>query len=173
MEHKAFTQKADGRVNEIRSVAGVFIVASAQDGIPTEIEQFQAVWDTGATNTVVTSTVIERIGSRPITYVPVGTAGGEVKNAPVHLLNIVLPNNVIIPNIQVTELKDLNSCDILVGMDIISSGDFAITHPSGRAVFSFRMPSSRPIDFVPESNLHNLKLARGPRRASTKKKKKK
>lgn len=159
MEHRAFTRKTDGIVNEIRSPAGIFLVPTGQEIIPTDIEQFNAVWDTGATNTAVASSVVAKLGSKPITFAPVGTGGGEV-NAPVHLLNIMLPNNVIVPNIAVTELKDLRSCDILIGMDIIARGDFAITHVGGKACFSFRMPSHRQIDFVPESNLHNIKLKR-------------
>lgn len=157
MEHRAFTRRANGAVNEIRTPAGIFHVATSQQVIPDEIEQFDAVWDTGATNTAIASTVVQKLGLQPITFVPVGTGGGQVI-APVHLINIVLPNNVIVPNIQVTELQDLNSCDVLIGMDIIAQGDFAITHAGGKACFSFRMPSAREVDFVPESNKFNLKL---------------
>ncbi len=153
-EHRAFTRRADGTLNEIRTPAGIFLVSTGQNIIPTDIEQFEAIWDTGATNTAIASTVVQKLGSSPISFVPVGTGGGQVI-APVHLINIVLPNNVIVPNIQVTELTDLNSCDVLIGMDIITQGDFALTHVSGKACFSFRTPSSRQIDFVPESNQHN------------------
>lgn len=172
MEHRAFTNKATGRVSEISTPAGVFLVSTGETGVPNQIEQFTAVWDTGATNTAIASTVVDKMKSVPITFTPVGTGGGVV-NAPVHLINIVLPNNVIIPNISVTELKDLHSCDILIGMDIISGGDFAITHPDGKACFSFRMPSHRSVDFVPESNAHNLKMQRTSKKAGQPKKAKK
>jgi hypothetical protein len=168
MEHRAFTHKANGRVNEIRTPAGIFPVATGQTVIPQNIDLFDAVWDTGATNTAIASTVAQKLNLKPITFAPVGTGGGQVI-APVHLVNIVLPNNVIVPNIQVTELKDLNSCDVLVGMDIISRGDFALTHVNGRACFSFRMPSSKEIDFVPESDKHNLKLRLGFKSGTSKK----
>jgi hypothetical protein len=138
----------------------VFSVATGQLVIPKNIEQFTAIWDTGATNTAIASTVAQKLGLIPITFAPVGTGGGQV-NAPVHLVNIILPNNVLVPNVQVTELKDLNSCDLLIGMDIISTGDFALTHVNGKACFSFRTPSFKRIDFVPESNHHNLRLKSG------------
>ena len=160
MEHRAFTSKFGGRIREIKTHAGIFPVATGDQVIPEEIEQLEALWDTGATNTAVSSSAISKVGSTPITFAQVATGGGPV-TAPVHLINIVLPNNVIIPNIQVTELKDLNNCDILIGMDIIGGGDFAITHVSGEACFSFRMPSTKQIDFVPESNDHNFKLKYG------------
>ena len=43
--------------------------------------------------------------------------------------------------------------DVLIGMDIISRGDFAITHPGGRTKFSFRVPSQADIDFVEEDRV--------------------
>lgn len=176
MEHKAFTSRAQGRLNVIKTPAGVFAVATGQSVVPKTIEQFDALWDTGATNTAISSKVAKKLGLKPITFAPVGTGGGVV-NAPVHLVNIALPNNVIVTNVQVTELKELNSCDILIGMDIITQGDFAITHVGGKYCFSFRTPSHRPIDFIPESNLHNMKLKRTngkatkPKAKSKKKKK--
>jgi preprotein translocase subunit SecA len=37
---------------------------------------------------------------------------------------------------------------MLIGMDIIARGDFAVTNYDGKTVFSFRMPSVEQIDFV-------------------------
>ena len=177
MEQRAFTRKADGLVREIKTEAGIFAVASSEVVIPKNIVSFQAIWDTGATNTAIASSVVQKLELKPITFAKVGTGGGEV-NAPVYLVNIVLPNNVIVQNVQVTELKDLNNCDALIGMDVISQGDFAITHLDGKACFTFRMPPFTHIDFVPESNDHNFKLKYGfsrikQNRKSKKKRKKK
>ena len=36
---------------------------------------------------------------------------------------------------------------MLIGMDIITLGDFAITNLNGQTVMSFRLPSSGRIDF--------------------------
>lgn len=36
--------------------------------------------------------------------------------------------------------------DMLVGMDIICSGDFAITNHGGNTTFSYRVPSSKEIE---------------------------
>ncbi len=157
MEQKAFTIKADGRVHEIRTKAGLFQIATDEQVLPSSIESFEAIWDTGASRSAIASSVVSKLNMAPISFAQVSTAGGIVK-APVYILNVVLPNNVIISNLQVTELKDLNSCDMLLGMDVISQGDFAVTHFEGKACFSFRMPSSRPIDFVPESNQYNIRL---------------
>lgn len=141
-------------MREITTDVGLFIVANSDQVIPNKIEVFSAIWDTGATNTAIASSVVKRMGIQPITFTQVGTGGGPVI-APVYLINIVLPDNFLVPNIRVTELKDLNNCDVLVGMDIISLGDFAITNLDGKTCFSFRIPSLEEIDLVPSAINHN------------------
>ena len=42
----------------------------------------------------------------------------------------------------------LEGCDLLIGMDIINLGDFAITNKDGVTMLSFIMPSLNHIDFV-------------------------
>ena len=75
--------------------------------------------------------------------------------ADVFLVNIVLPNKVGFPELTVTAGK-LYGADVLIGMDIIGKGDFAVTHPNGNTKFSFRMPSQADIDFVKEGRLDKL-----------------
>jgi uncharacterized protein YchJ len=48
--------------------------------------------------------------------------------------------------------------DVLIGMDILGLGDFAVTHHQGKTTFSFRVPSRHEIDFVAEEKT-NLKAA--------------
>lgn len=36
---------------------------------------------------------------------------------------------------------------VLIGMDLITLGDFAVTNKNGQTCFSFRYPSSEWIDF--------------------------
>jgi hypothetical protein len=37
--------------------------------------------------------------------------------------------------------------DVLIGMDIISLGDFAISNFDGKTQFSFRIPSQRHVEY--------------------------
>jgi hypothetical protein len=39
---------------------------------------------------------------------------------------------------------------MLIGMDVINYGDFAISNYNGKTTFSFRMPSLMKIDFCKE-----------------------
>ena len=38
--------------------------------------------------------------------------------------------------------------DVLIGMDIINLGDFAVSNVEGSTCFTFRMPSLEEFDFV-------------------------
>jgi hypothetical protein len=46
----------------------------------------------------------------------------------------------------------LSGMDVLIGMDIISKGDFAVTTSLGETLFSFQIPSIYVIDFAKDSN---------------------
>ena len=49
---------------------------------------------------------------------------------------------------RVTEGALVGNVEVLIGMDIIGQGDFAISNKNRKTVFSFRMPSQERIDFV-------------------------
>ena len=98
-------------------------------------------------------------------------------------VNIALPNQTMFSNMRVAK-GELAGADILIGMDVISQGDFAVTNVGGKSKFSFRVPSSIHIDFVEEHNKkakvpqfeHGAKQGARPKRAKpvqNKKKKKK
>lgn len=112
-------------------------------------KEFVAIWDTGATNTVVSPKIVKECGLKPIGVVKVHTAGGEILS-PVYLASIFLPNHVFFPQLRVTEGTILDA-DVLIGMDIITRGDFAITNSGGRTTFSYRWPSVERIDFVEQA----------------------
>lgn len=142
----AFTSSYPGLsrelVNEVR-ICEAFDPSSPPNDT---LQAFEAVWDTGATNSLITSDVVSRCNLKPsgraIAHTPQGSH--EVDT---YLVGIVLPNNVAVPTIRVSE-GILSEHDVLIGMDIIARGDFAVTNKDGKTVFSFRMPSLERIDFV-------------------------
>ena len=118
-------------------------------------EQFQAIWDTGATGSAITQEVVDRLQVKPIGMAQVGHANGHT-NAEVYLINVKLPNEVAFVGIRATKLK-LTDTDMLIGMDVITMGDFAITNVSGKTAYSFRVPSIECIDYVEQANLVSKK----------------
>ena len=118
-------------------------------------KKFVAIWDTGATGTVINQKVINECGLKPIGIAEVSTAN-EKRLSSVYLVSIFLPNRVSFPQLRVTE-GTISEADVLIGMDIITRGDFAVTNSDGRTTFSYRWPSAERIDFVEES-----RKAKGP-----------
>ena len=134
-------------------VCEAFDPQSGLDHPPTD--QYIGIWDTGATGSAITKKVVTDLKLQSIDSVPVGTAKG-IRPSDVYLVNILLPSNVGFKALRVTE-ADLADADVLIGMDIICLGDFAITHEeegNGVLVMSYRTPpnTSRTIDFVKEIN---------------------
>ncbi len=72
---------------------------------------------------------------------------GSAYDAETYLVSILLPNEVWFPQVRVSKAPLIGD-DVLIGMDIIGSGDFAVTNRDGRTVFTFRVPSVERIDFV-------------------------
>ena len=107
--------------------------------------QYMAIWDTGATGSVVTSKVVSDCGLKPIGMATVHGIGGQ-QQSNTYLVNVLLRNNAIVQGVRVTEGKIGAQFDVLFGMDIIGMGDFAVTHKDGKTVFSFRIPSVERID---------------------------
>ena len=110
---------------------------------------FTAIWDTGATHSVISQNVVDKCGLIAVGLTDVHHAQGKTERVPWFLVNIRLPNRVGIPGLPVI-LGDFPGGDVLVGMDIIGQGDFAVTSPGGRTKFSYRIPSLADIDFVQE-----------------------
>lgn len=114
---------------------------------PKECKKYIAIWDTGATNTVITEKVVRECGLQPIGVTQVNTADG-VHKSNVYLVSVWLPNKVNYSIVRVTEGTLLGTMDVLIGMDIICTGDFAVTNLDRKTNFSFRYPSIECIDFV-------------------------
>jgi len=58
-------------------------------------------------------------------------------------------NRVAIPSVRVTKGQLAGGgVDVLIGMDVITIGDFSITNFGAEAIFSFRIPSQGHVDYV-------------------------
>jgi predicted aspartyl protease len=149
---RAFTIDYFGKVNKLHTECGVckhFDPRTSKEKHP-KIENFNGLWDTGATNSAISRNVIDKLGLIPTGMGRVFHAGGE-SWVSTYYVNIFLPNKAGIHSLRVTEGK-INGADVLIGMDIISRGDFAVCHRDGKTKFSFQIPSSHDFDFVKEYN---------------------
>lgn len=165
MQHHAFTTKYNGRARVLFNQVGVSLPVAPEEvkAQNVELKEYLAIWDTGATHSAITKKVVDDLKLQPTGVRETRHAGGKSSNN-TYLVNIVLPDGVIVPSVRVTEVQlipDDNVSDdkqpqLLIGMDIISLGDFAVTNANGKTTFSFRVPSVEEIDFIPDTQEHNV-----------------
>ncbi len=105
----------------------------------------KALWDTGATNSVITERVVQECNLVPTgkTFV-YGVNGRHL--ADTYVISIQLQGVVLFPYVGVTK-GDFLGADVLVGMDIINQGDFAVINRNGQTRFAYRVPSQGGINF--------------------------
>lgn len=117
------------------------------------------VWDTGATCSVITSEAAKKLTLATVSMMEVsGVHGKEI--VPVYDVQLTLNNQNISLRVRVTEGKAVSfsqegDADILIGMDIITRGDFCISNFNGQTVMTFRIPSLTTIDYCAEVDIHN------------------
>jgi len=145
----AFTYKSNGRANVLLSDVKV---SAHKELVPdAELKDFKAIWDTGATNTAISERVAEQCKLVPIAKATSNTANGQ-RRVNVYLIDLYLPNNVIIGGVRATEFTAVEGSDLLIGMDVIGMGDLAISNHMNKTCFSFRVPSIACTDYVQQIN---------------------
>ena len=64
------------------------------------------------------------------------------------MVNLTLNNEVTILNLPVMDSEIGNQgIDVLIGMDIISMGDFAVSNFDGKTQFTIRIPSQEHVEY--------------------------
>ena len=144
----SFTVKSSSTRNRLVSPCGVYKAwaPDSETAQPARL-QFNALWDTGATNSMITSRAVADLGLQAGGYTPVHHVQGTTDDVPFYYVNLVLFSNFHFQDVAVV-LGKLTDTDILIGMDIINRGDFAVSNKNGATAFSFRIPSVEEFDFV-------------------------
>lgn len=101
-----------------------------------------AVWDTGAMTTCISDEVAKALNLYKTGYITIRSAT-QCTMVPTYLIDIVLPNKIGYTDVRVCGLP--GSC--LIGMDLISGGDLAISGAGGKTTFSFRSPAVKESDY--------------------------
>jgi len=147
MPFKAYTEKYPTVVNTLITKC---YVGEPVQGVQYDFnfKEFRGLWDTGAMCSAISNKVAILLGLLPVSRETIGHATGQ-SVVDVYNVGILLPNNILIPWVEVFE-GTFSNFDMLIGMDIISKGDFSISNKDKKTTFSFRLPSYNEIDFVAE-----------------------
>lgn len=158
-DFQAFTIKFDGGSNVLFSEVGVSIPFNINDptAIKYPVHNVNAIWDTGATCTVITKDFANKIGLISSGKTQVTGIGKNSALEDTFFVNIYLPNKVCIMNLKIAQVDQIaGGGAVLIGMDIIGSGDFSVYNENGKTVMSYRFPSIGGEDFVVEAgNIKN------------------
>ena len=93
----------------------------------------------------ISSDVVRKLNLIPIGQTRVCHADGE-SICNYYVVNLLLPNRIEIKMLMVNDGR-LTDTDMLIGMDVITLCDFAITNSTNETKFSFQVPSATDIDF--------------------------
>jgi hypothetical protein len=113
--------------------------------------------DTGCNVTCLSERLIRTLALAPRERSWSVTSAGE-RSTLIYYATIVLPNSIVFPVMDVADfvqvkrdtsrtIKPVDDFDVLIGMDIITAGDLAISDDAGNTVVSFRRPHGGCIDF--------------------------
>lgn len=149
---QAFSRTFPGGTDVIQTECGICQAISPKElaagAKHPKVLNCTAIWDTGATASSITKRVVNELGLRPVRIGKNYTAAGEI-DVLIYAINILLPCGAGVP-LLLASCNDLHGTDVLIGMDVISRGDFAISHENGNLKFSFQIPSTHTLDFADE-----------------------
>lgn len=115
-----------------------------------------AQWDTGATCSCISEDVVRQLFLIATGKVEIKTPSGKDERN-TYLVNLSLPNEVDINDLVVVDSEiGLQNIGMLIGMDVINRGDFAVSNYNNETVFTFRLPSSKRADYVVPIKVANI-----------------
>jgi len=165
MQRHAFTIRYNGLARVLHTKVGVCLPVTPEEAKnqKVQLKEYVAIWDTEATHSAITKKVVDDLELKPTGVRETRHAAGKSINN-TYLINISLPNKVMVGQVRVTEVQlipDDNVLDdkqpqLLIGMDIIGLGDFVVTNFDKKTTLSFQIPSTEEIDFVPAAMEDNV-----------------
>jgi len=145
----AFTHKYDGRSRVL--TLPVKIMLKGTEGF----FETDGIIDTGATASVISKNVANKLNAIPQTFTKVHTASEQNVITPLYEAEIEIGKRVNMVGLMVTSGALLDGSECLIGMDILSQGDLSVTNFNKKTCVSFRIPSLQCIDFVESAKTSN------------------
>jgi predicted aspartyl protease len=145
-DKKILTLRQAGIVCAIKMQCRVSKPQSNDTCVRQELDGLTAMWDTGANITCISRDVAMRLNLKSVGSARVASANG-INDVTMHRVDVKLPNGLCFYGLKVLGC-DLATEDVLIGMDIISQGDFAYSTAGGVTTFSYCTPALHPIDFA-------------------------
>lgn len=104
----------------MKVITDIYIFKTSDD-----IKIYKALWDTGATETLISSKIITELNLEKTEEVEVLTINGTI-NTKRYGCGLLLENHSKSINIQPAEFSNRKEFDVIIGMDIIQYGLFIL-----------------------------------------------
>lgn len=139
---RGFTFDFGSEVRTLITDVGFSVHSAKKNGHPvSRMFSFRALWDTGASHSVITKAVAEEVDLSAFRFAPVCGVHGS-KEVPFYMIDVTLPGDLVIRNLPVAGCEKLGEIEVsaLIGMDIISQGEFVVSNRNGLTSMSFHLP---------------------------------
>ena len=100
----AFTKEEKGLINVLKTQITIIIDEKINPNYTKTQDKYVAIWDTGATNTVISEELAKKLNLTSIGKANVSTAGGIIE-VNKYILGLKLPNNLHIKNVMVQQVN--------------------------------------------------------------------
>jgi gag-polyprotein putative aspartyl protease len=106
------------------AISSAFDPRTARGQLP-EAKPFAALWDTGAPTSAISQRVVQECGLKPSGTVQVRNAGA-IYDSEIFEISLELPQCVRFSRIPVVIARSVQLFDVIIGMDIMSTGDLTL-----------------------------------------------
>lgn len=134
MRKMKFTKHYDSIITTIISTFNVW-----QSGNYNKVA-VNGMWDTGADHTFISKRLVDKLELKPFKQIIITHSGGNML-VPVFQIDLAVIDNentvMTFYSIEAGMSVIRSEVDLLIGMDIISQGDFSISNSSGKTIFTF------------------------------------
>lgn len=141
----AYNFESKGLVDAILTPIAVCEAVEMNESIvvPKIFRSSNCMWDTGATNTLISQKVVDDLGLKPYGVCLVSDNTTTEKRE-TFLVHLGLPTGTTALNVEAM-LTLSEDYDVVIGMHIISLCDFCFTNKDNASCFSLRHPSNEKI----------------------------
>ena len=140
IEHRAFSMSYDRLIYDL--IAPVKILPLLSQPPRSNTVATNALWDTGSQITCIKPGMSNKLSLRSYgadDHITLSGIGGST-TASITVINLFLTPNFVIESCPVYVIDFPGNADVLIGMDIISMGDFVVCNADGKTSFSFAVP---------------------------------
>ncbi len=102
-----------------------------------QCRQYTGIWDCGSSATRISQKVVQDLQLKPLGTVSVREFGASEKIREVFSLSIALSPDIVFSDVRVTNGYFPPDFDVIIGLDLMTQGDFRLRKENGKMVVEF------------------------------------